>query len=218
MASNRFTPKSKPSGRKLLAPKQDSQSDNTETGHPKSAIRVLFSWVSPDRIWKPKTQVWYLVSALVIMLAILLAVKLEYYVFVIALLAFLMLWFIQGTLAPLEVKHQITNQGIYTFETFHRWDELAFFWFAERDEWRLLYFDFKPELKMQRLNLLVKKGDDDEIFNILITHLKYGEEHEVGYNLFAQLIYGTYLPITKYIPDLDTPTAKELKVVAAPTK
>jgi hypothetical protein len=224
MPTERTTPKSRPASRKLLAPTkpsatsekkvepaQTSPSEKTTKANP---VRVLFSWISPERIWQPKSQVWYLTSALVILVCILVAVKLESYVFVVALLAFLLLWFVQGTMAPWDVKHQITSQGIYSFETFHRWDELAYFWFAKRENWILLYFDFRKELNQPRLVLLVNKDEDLEIFNLIIDYLKYGEMYEVGYNIFAKMIYGEYLPISHYIPDLDQPTTQELKSVS----
>jgi len=201
---------SRPTIKKKVAPAIAEKSETPKAAALKTTppIKLLFSWTSPERIWKPKTQVWYLVSALVIMLLILLAVKLGYFVFVVALLAFLLLWFVQGTMVPWEVKHQITNEGLYTYDTFHRWDEIAYFWFAERDDWKVLYIDFRKELNHARLSLLVNAGEDDEIFNILMTKIKYGEMYEVGYNIFAQLIYGEYIPMTAYIPDLDQPHAK----------
>jgi hypothetical protein len=222
----KLSAKSVPSKR-LFAPETSAQKSNARPiSKPKAAekkpeansevaalkstapIKLLYSWTSPERIWKPKTQVWYLVSALVIMLLILLAVKLGYYIFVIALLAFLLLWFVQGTMAPWEVKHQITNEGIFTYDTFHRWSDFAYFWFAEKDGWKLLQLDLQKELNHPRITLLVNVGEDDEIFNMLVPKVKYGEMHEVGYNIFAHLVYGEYIPLTAYVPDLDQPRAK----------
>lgn len=169
----------------------------------RKGIDVLLSWEAAERIWQPKSRVWYLTYAIIILFFIFVAVRLENYSMLIALVAFMMLWFMQGAMQPWIVKHMITDKGIYTQGTLFPWKEMRCFWFARKGDQVMMYIDFTKESRQPRFTLLVNEGLDEEIFEIMIQHIPYGTETEIEYNVFAKMIYGEYLLISKYIRDLD---------------
>ena len=169
----------------------------------RKAVDVLLSWEAAERIWRPKTQIWYLKYAILILVLIFVAARMGYYVAIVALCAFMVLWFLQGSIQPWILKHKLTTKGVFTNNTMISWSEIKCFWFAEKDNHTILYLDFPKDTEAPRLTLLVSEGLDQEIFDICSRYLTYGDLDIVEYNIFTQLIYGKYIPITRYVPDLD---------------
>jgi len=169
----------------------------------RKAVDVLLAWEAAERIWKPKNRMWYLKYALLMLVLIFVAVRMGYYIVIIALCAFLVLWFLQGGLVPWVLKHKLTTKGIFTNNVMIPWKELRCFWFAQKEDQILLYLDFDKDKETPRLTLLVPQGLDQEIYEICAHYLIYGDLDMVEYNLFTQMIYGKYIPLTNYVPDLD---------------
>ncbi len=170
-------------------------------------LEVLAAWTAPERIWHPKSQQWFLTSAAIILFFVFILVRIEWYIGIIALLAFMIMWFIQGYMAPLEVEHKITSKGIYTNKKLYSWQDITYFWFAEKDDQIILHVDFPKESTYHRLTMLIPTEMEFDLFNILIDYAKYGEPAEVEYMFFSKYIYGEYYPISRYILDLDQPEA-----------
>lgn len=166
------------------------------TINPKRNVDILFKWVAPSRIWYPKTRTWYLTSATIILAIILFVVLSRYpsYPWLILMLtAFLLLWFLYGSTPPDIIENRITTKGIFTYGVLYPWEEIQFFWFAEKNEHGILYLDFPRALGRPRITLLVDPQDEDDIFDLLIDQIKYASPNEAQYNFFARMIYGTYL-------------------------
>lgn len=183
--------------------------DTAKSAHAAESERGISSWLSwqaPDRIWEPKSRMWYLWSALVVLLVILFAVLSQYPSYpmlVIAMLMFLGLWFIQGNIAPRIVEHRLTNKGIYSREVLYHWVDLSGFWMARKNDHLVLYIDFIPQLNLPRQMFLVPAEIGQEVFDLIVTRVKYSNEREAQYNFISKLIYGEYLPISAFIADLD---------------
>lgn len=165
--------------------------------------KTLFSWSAAERMWKPKNKVWYLTSALVILIAIMVAAKLEYYIMIVALVAFLLLWFVQGTLEPWIITHSILTEGVFSHEELYEWKVIRHFWFGRKKDQIMLYIDFTDEAKEPRLTLLVNPGDDIKLFKILLPKSTYASADAAEYNILSRMLYGEYLPISHYLNDLD---------------
>lgn len=172
----------------------------------RKAVDVLLAWEAAERIWKPKTRDWYLKYALIILIMIFVAARMGYYIAIVALCAFLVLWFLQGSLVPWILKHKLTTKGVFTNNVMIPWKELKCFWFARKQDQTLLYLDFPKDSETPRLTLLVPPGMDQEIYDICAHYLIYGDLDMVEYNIFTNLIYGRYIPLSNYVPDLDDPS------------
>lgn len=171
----------------------------------KSGLEVILSWTAAERIWHPKTQRWFLTSAAVILFFIFIMVRIEWYIGIVAMVCFMIMWFIQGYLEPIELEHKITNKGIYTNSRLFSWSDITYFWFAEKEEQLILHIDFPQEKTQPRLTLLVPDDLEFEVFNVLIDRVKYGDPQEIEYMFFSSFIYGKYVPVSRYILDVDQP-------------
>jgi hypothetical protein len=171
----------------------------------KEGVKVLLSWTAPERLWQPKDRQWYLISAICILLPVFIAVRMGAWIMIIALIAFTMLWFIQGYLQPWDVEHKVTTKGIFTHNTLYAWDQIGQFWLARKQGQLLLHIDFPKESNRVRLTLLVPNELEQTLFNELIDHVKYADEAAAGHNFISRPVYGQYLPISNFIADLDQP-------------
>jgi hypothetical protein len=169
-------------------------------------IKSLFTWEAPERIWEPKGRMWYLVSALIVMLVILFAVVSQYPsypVLVLAMLLFLVMWFVQGSISPQVIVHRITNKGLFSREILYHWEDMSHFWIADKKGQFLMHLDFRQALNLPRQTFLIRRENAQEIFDLMVAKIKYADVNEAQYNIIARTIYGEYLPISKFIPDLD---------------
>lgn len=186
--------------------RQESHDDGYITINPKRNVDILFKWIAPSRIWYPKNKAWYLSSAAVILAIILFVVLSRYpsYPWLILMLtAFLMLWFLYGSTPPDMLENRIITSGIFTYQVLYPWEEIQYFWFAQKSGHSVLYLDFPKVMGRPRITIIVDPRDEDDIFDLLIGQVKYASTSEAQYNFIAQIIYGTYQPISKYLPDLD---------------
>ncbi len=202
--------------RRLLAPsepkKKIEKEENSKKNSDSKKLSVLYSWTSPERIWKPRTRAWYLSVAIVILIFIFLAARLGYWIIIIGLLAFMLLLFVQATIPPWDMDHKVTTKGIYTYYKFFRWDEIEFYWFGVKGGQDVLYLDPNISTKASRLSLLIDKGDRRKLFELLSQHIKYGNTSDIGYNFVADWLHGDYVPISEFILDKDQPDyAEELR-------
>ena len=128
------------------------------------------------------------------------------YILIVAVLAFMLLWFVQATVPPQIVEHIITGLGIKSFGKLYKWSDIKVFWFAKKENVVHLNLDIlnedKPDaLFRRRISLLLNDGDDKQIFDVLIKFIDYGNKDEIGFNIFAQLLYGHYIDIMTYLPE-----------------
>ncbi len=163
---------------------------------------VLFSWKSPERYWYPKNKAWYVSYSLFFVSLIAVLALIGEFILIVAIIAFVFLWFIQGSIPPQETEHTITTLGIRSFDKLYRWRNIKHFWFSYKNDVSLINLeiveDDNPKF-MKRITLLLNKDDERTIFDILIKYVDYGERDEIGYNFFLKLINGTHIPISHYL-------------------
>lgn len=200
-----FRKTKKPKAKKTKAVRSARPHTSLEPASEDEKFRIQFEWQAPERIWEPKNKVWYLTSTAVILALILISAKLGYFILIVGLIAVLMLWFVQGTLAPWILQHKITSKGIYTSSRMLPWEQIEYFWFTKKWDRLLLHLLPVPDSEFTRLTLLVNDHDEFEIFSLLHAELKYGDQEQIGHNFIGQFIDGEYLPISLFLPDLDQP-------------
>jgi len=167
-------------------------------------FKKLYSWISPERHWVKKERGWYISYSLFFVILIAFLAMLQEYLLILAVLAFVFLWFVQGATPPQIIEHTITSLGIRTFDTFYKWRDIKHFWFSKKSG--IIYLnletveDSKPDLT-KRICLLVNDNQDEDIFKILILHLDYGDKKEIGYSPILQLLHGEYFNSDKYLED-----------------
>lgn len=166
----------------------------------------VYEWTAPDRHWEPRSRAWYVVYSFFFTVLIAIAALIGEYILIVAIIAFVFLWFVQASIPPEIMKHVITNIGIKTHEKLYKWKDIMHFWFSIKDGVKVLNLVIKPspgsKASPKTISILLNNEEqDDELFRILINNVDYGDTDEIGYNIISQLIHGRHLDISTYLPE-----------------
>ena len=173
---------------------------------PENPFAKLYTWEAPERVWKQKTRTWYVSYSLFFIIIIAFLALLGEFVLIVAILAFVFLWFIQGAVPPQIVETTITTLGIRTFNKLFRWRNIKKFWFSDKDDHKFLNLEVSEDDNprfTKRVSLVLKENSDQDIFEILIQYVDYGEKDELGFNPLMKILHGSYIPVTNYLPETE---------------
>jgi hypothetical protein len=172
----------------------------------KESLGSIFTWEAPERHWTPKDRAWYVIYSFFFVMLIALAALLAEYFLIMAIVAFVFLWFTQAAVPPEIVNHSITFLGIRTYGKLYKWKSIKHYWFSYKDDVTFLNLDINDVdnedlnyYKKQRLSLIIEQTDMHKIFDMLIDHVDYGDTDEIGYNVLARAIHGNYVDIMKFL-------------------
>lgn len=175
----------------------------------------LYSWRSPERYWVPRDRSWFTVYTIFFLLIILIGVLLQEFIFILAVLAFAFLWFVNALIPPEITEHTITTIGIRAFGKLFRWKSIVHFWFSEKEGVVFLHLDTREDDSkdlVRRISLILNEKDQDkEIFDVLIRFLDFGEKEEISYNYLNRLTDGDYYEIDRYLPEKEIEIMHEKK-------
>ncbi|MEP7103906.1 MAG: hypothetical protein ABI721_04330 [Candidatus Dojkabacteria bacterium] len=170
-----------------------------------SVFTKLYSWKSPERYWVPRDRAWFTVYTIFFLLIILAGVLLKEFIFILAVLAFAFLWFVNAIIPPEITEHTITTIGVRTYGKLYRWKSIKHFWFSEKDDVVFLHLDIKEDdtkTITKRITLILNEpGQDNVIFDFLIRFIDFGEKEEISFSYLTRLTEGKYYEIEKYLPD-----------------
>lgn len=176
---------------------------------PENPFAKLYSWESPERVWKQKTRAWYISYSLFFLVIIAFLALIGEFILIIAIIAFVFLWFIQGAVPPHMVETTITTLGIRTFNKLFRWRNVKNFWFSKKDDNKFLNLEISEDDNprfTKRVSLVVNGNDDRDIFEILVQYSDYAEKDELGFNPLMKILHGSYIEVSHYLPEnLDEP-------------
>lgn len=178
---------------------------HTQIERKASPLGDVYEWYSDERYWVPRSREWYLGYSLFFVIIIAVFAILAQFLFILALIAFVFLWFTQAAVPPEKVKHTINPLGIKTFKSLYKWNTLSHFWFSKKNGIRYLNIDRREDklnnTPAKRLTILIQSNEDLDLFFILLDFLPYGTRKEVGDNILSQFIYGSYVDIEEYLPE-----------------
>lgn len=169
-------------------------------------IQYLFAWKSPERIWKLKDRSWYVIYSFFFVVLITLLAIMGDVILIVLIMAFALLWFVQGSIEPQEVEHIITTIGIKTFNKLYKWKDIQDFWFSKKDDHILLNLDLyiednhESEFK-KRISLIVNKEEQEYIFDILIKTLDYADKDLASYNIITHITNGEFIDVNHFLPN-----------------
>lgn len=98
---------------------------------PDFSEELLFSWVVPERVFRPRLSKDYVrnLVLLLILIGLILVFTSQFYLFVVVL-ALVFLNYTLVNVPPRKVRHSLTNYGIYTHDRFYSWlNRGQRFWF-----------------------------------------------------------------------------------------
>lgn len=167
-------------------------------------FKNIFSWQSPDRHWEVKGRAWYVSYALFFIILIAINVILQNFFFVVLIISFAFLWFLQATVPPLNTEHSITSLGIRTYGKVFKWKSLNHFWFSNKSGVIYLNLEILDEYftrsdRVQRLSIIVDETIVEKLFDLLIRRTDYGDKTEIAYNFLDRLNVGRYIDISNFL-------------------
>lgn len=168
-------------------------------------LEDIYVWEAPDRLWEEKGKSWYVSYSFFFILVIAIGALLGEYIFIVAVIAFAFLWFVQGATPPQIYEHRINSIGIKAFDRLYKWENIKYFWMSKKKEEYFLNLDIIEDLSkttMRRLTLILPLPEQDkELFFLLIKNVDYGNKENVSFNIISSFLQGSHLPISRYIPD-----------------
>ena len=146
---------------------------------PSKELKILYSWMAQVRPFKKRDkEFWTTVIAIVILVGLILFFVKEWFL-IAAIVSLTFVFYVLSTVKPEEMEYKITNRGIiYTGQTYP-FEAIRQFWFSEKYGQRVVNFELQGGGLDGRLTILVGKGEEGKIKEIL---LKYLVEEEVKPN------------------------------------
>jgi hypothetical protein len=137
-------------------------------------IQVLFNWASPERVFVPRNLKWFGNVGLIVLVLLLIALFLQEFLLMGAILAVVFVVYVLATIPPQRIEHRITTQGVISNEHSFLWDELADFWFTEKQNQHLLIIRTFLRFPYQ-LSLVIHKDDEATLRNLLVKYIPFRE-------------------------------------------
>lgn len=170
----------------------------------------IYKWTAPHRYWSPRDKNWYLGYSVFYTVIIFLAALTEQYLLILALIALLLLIFVQASIPPEIHSYEITNRGLKAYDTLFRWRDIEHFWVTEKveggmltrinklnDKYRMIHLDL-PTKVPPRLTILVGNGDEQELVFHLLEYIPYADPEETSDDFLTQAMHGRYIKLHEY--------------------
>jgi hypothetical protein len=157
--------------------------------------KELLCWESAARPFKKRNQRFYLNLGLMLFIIAIIAIFLQEFFAVAALIAIFFYFYAAGTVEPVKLEHRITNRGVTTAEHTYEWEDLVDFWFTEKYEETILNISTKKKFPT-RLTILLPYKDKEKVRKTLVEHLEYQETPKVVWTDNLIEWFNSKLPIS----------------------
>jgi len=148
---------------------------------PSKELKVLYIWRAPSRLFKRRNkEFWTTVIAIVLLVGLILFFVKEWFLIAV-IIALTFVYYVLSTVEPEEMEYKITNRGIIYAGTTYLYESISQFWFSEKYGQKVVNLELRGGGLVGRITILVGKGDQARIKEIL---LKYLIEEEVKPNFF----------------------------------
>ncbi len=139
-------------------------------------LKILYTWKAPLRPFKKRDkEFWTTVISIVFLVGLILFFVKEWFL-IAAIISLTFVYYVLSTVEPEEVEHKITNRGVIFAGQTYAFENISQFWFSEKYDQKVLNFELAGNGIIGRITLLIGKGDQTKIKEIL---LKYLVEEEV---------------------------------------
>ncbi len=159
---------------------EDKSPDNSPVEViPSKELKVLYTWHASVRPFKRRNkEFWTTVIAIVFLVALILFFVKEWFL-IAAIVSLTFVYYVLSTVEPEEMEYKITNRGIIYAGQTYAFENISQFWFSEKYEQKVVNLELRGGGLVGRITILVGKGDQAKIKEIL---LKYLIEDEVKPN------------------------------------
>lgn len=177
---------------------------HTDLKNDDETVRYILEWESPDRLWKEKDRSWFVIYSFFFVVIIAMLFLMGEFLLIILVLAFMFLWYVQGTIPPTIVHHVISTLGIKSEKTLYKWKDIDSFWFSKKEDFYFLNLevivdDRKDSEYKRRISILTTSVEPKMLFNLLIKNIDYGSRNKIGANILNQIVYGEYVEVDEFM-------------------
>ena len=112
---------------------------------PDFSEQLLFTWVSPERAFRPRLSKHYKRNLiLILVLIVLLLAFVQQLALLIVTLSLIFMAYVLANVPPHKIRHTITNYGVYSHERFYPWLERGKrFWFEKSNGQEQVIFEMQ---------------------------------------------------------------------------
>ena len=143
--------------------------------------KSIVSWKSPERIFKARSQKYFVKVALYSLVFILAAIAFGEYFLVGVIIAVAFVVYVLATAAPATIEHKITNMGIISGGHAFLWEELDSFWFDKKGDDRLLLVQTNLHFPT-RLFMILTTVSERTLLDVVEKHIHF--HHAPVHTLF----------------------------------
>jgi len=149
--------------------------EGIQKGEPqKFKVIDLYSWKSPERLYVPRNNKWFLYLFSLILIVILVLLFIHEFIIIAPVAAVGFVTYIIATVPPHIGEHKLTNEGINTANHSYLWSELYDFWLTEKYGETIVNIDTKLNYP-NRLTIVVGEGDKVRIKEIMAQFIPFRE-------------------------------------------
>lgn len=172
-------------------------------------VTTEYSWVAPERDYTQRSKRWYVTTGVVALVFIILAALTANYLLILTIIALVVVIYTINTIPPHDVTHQITNKGIYSFQTLFLWRNMIAFWITHRGNNYYIHIEYRgkiSDMEHKDLIILVGKGNLEKIVTLVVPYVDYLGPEELSHNSIIQWGQGKYVPLLEIVGNKDVHT------------
>lgn len=165
--------------------------------------KTQISWNAPIRYWEQKNRIWFINYSLFFLLLMMIGAVLGQYLFILLVLTFGGMWFLQAVIEPSRHTITINDKGIKALDTFFTWKKIKYFWVSQKDGIYYIHLDL-GSVRFENINqsqvfFIIPEQIYNDAVAFLIKKVEYGLRSEVQYTILSRFLYGKYISLNTII-------------------
>jgi len=148
--------------------------------------QVLLEWVAPNRPFKKRQQKYYVTIGMILMLIALILFFAGQLILIAVGIAAVFLLYVLSSVAPENIKNQITTYGIRSDGQIFYWDEMGRFWYKVRHHQEVLHVEVNRF--PNHLTLLLGEVPEEKMTELLSQVLLHEEPLPTAFDKAAMWI------------------------------
>lgn len=150
---------------------------------------ILYTWNVSEFEFKKKSNGWYWLVGLVVLILVALAVFLENYLLGFLLILGVVLMMSQANKQPIDIKIEISEEGIRIDSTMHKYEDINAFWLKEKKDDEVLLILHTSEAMTPIESFHVPPEIDPlELRELLLNYIQEEEIRESYTKRFMNII------------------------------
>ena len=159
-------------------PAQNKSTLKTSTKNPSEVTVVpgptkdLLVWRAPARPFKKRNREYFSTVVAIVFLLVVILLFIKEWLLIGVIIALMFVSYVLATVPPEEVTHRITTRGVVTGGKTYKWEWFTRFWFSQKWDNDLVYFEALQVFPRQ-IQLVLKGQSKDEVKKVVERYLLF---------------------------------------------